>query len=219
MKALLVLGVGLLVSLGVWQLQRLEWKRELIARVEQRAYAPPVPAPTPARFAASSHEYQRVALRGQFLHDRETLVQAVTRLGGGFWVLTPLRSDAGFTVIVNRGFVETGRKSLRDWYRPEGEVAIVGLVRLSEPGGGFLRDNVPGEERWYSRDVSAIGAARGLATVAPYFVDAAEDPAAAKGPVGGLTVLKFNDNHLQYALTWFVLAGMLAAGSLRILRR
>lgn len=219
MKALLFLGVALLVALGVWQLQRLEWKRELIARVEQRAYATPVAAPSPAQFETGRHEYLRVQLRGRFLHDRETLVQAVTRLGGGFWVLTPLHTDAGFTVLVNRGFIAAAQRTSREWSRPEGEVTIVGLVRADEPGGGFLRANVPAEERWYSRDVAAMAQARQLPEAAPYFVDADADPAAARGPTGGLTVRQFNDNHLQYALTWFALAGMLAVGTLRILRR
>jgi surfeit locus 1 family protein len=220
-KWLLVIGVVLLTALGVWQLQRLGWKQQLIARVEQRVHAPPIEA---AEFPAAELqelEYRAVTLRGQYLNDRETLVQAVTRLGGGFWVMTPLRTAQGFTVLVNRGFVRMDQRQSRDWARIDGELTVTGLLRLSEPGGGFLRDNQPDADRWYSRDVAAIGRARGL-ELPPYFVDdTAGDGAAApaRGPVAGLTVVKFNDNHLQYALTWFALALLLAVGGFRILRR
>ena len=216
-----LVGVALLISLGVWQLERRAWKHDLIARVAQRVNASATAAPRPAQFDARADEYRHVMLRGRFLDDRETLVQAATRLGGGFWVMTPLQTDAGFIVLVNRGFVSTEQRRSRDWARVPGEVAVSGLLRLSEPGGGFLRDNRPAEDRWYSRDVVAIAHARGLAEAAPYFVDdaAAADTTPGRGPVSGLTVLKFNDNHLQYALTWFALALLLAGGTFRILRR
>src|SRR5690606_36844343 len=95
-----------------------------------------------------------------------------------------------------------------------------GLLRLSEPGGGFLRRNMPAENRWYSRDVAAIAAARGLDDVAPFFVDA--EPGAAAGadswPRAGLTITRFSNNHLGYALTWFALALLVAWGGWRIAR-
>jgi surfeit locus 1 family protein len=212
-------GVLLLTSLGAWQLQRRAWKHELIARVEQRLTAAPIAAPNNHKIDPRAYEYRRVSVTGRFLNDRETLVQAATRLGGGFWVMTPLRTDWGFTVLVNRGFVPLEQRGPRNWSRIEGEVTVTGLLRLDEPGGGFLRDNRPGEDRWYSRDISAIARARGLGTVARYFIDADAPADAAPGaPVGGLSVVKFSDNHLQYALTWFALALLFAAGALRILR-
>jgi len=216
---LVLAGEALLLALGAWQLRRLEWKRDLIARVEQRAHAPAVEAPDGSRFDAGRDEYRAVSVRGRFLNDRETLVQAVTRLGSGYWVLTPLATDRGFTVLVNRGFVEASRRPSRDWGRREGDTTVAGLLRLSEPGGGFLRDNQPSADRWYSRDVAQIAATHGLQGVAPYFIDAAAEPTDAQGPAGGLTVLRFNDNHLQYALTWFALALLLAGGAIGVFLR
>ncbi len=213
-------GCLVFVALGVWQVQRLAWKRDLIARVDSRVQAPAMEAPRAERFDPLEHEYRRVALRGRFLNDRETLVQANTRLGGGYWVLTPLVADDGFTLLVNRGFVETSRRETRDWARIDGPTSVRGLVRSSEPGGGFLRDNLPGADRWYSRDVAAIARARGLDNIAPYFVDAdALDPVVPGAPTGGLTVVRFRDNHLQYALTWFALAALLAVGAIRVYRQ
>ncbi|MFX8668477.1 SURF1 family cytochrome oxidase biogenesis protein, partial [Acinetobacter baumannii] len=91
--------------------------------------------------------------------------------------------------------------------------------RISEPGGGFLRDNDPAGGRWYSRDVAAIAAARGVSDNAPYFVDADDRPNDGGWPKGGMTVLQFRNNHLGYALTWFGLAAMLGAALAVILRR
>jgi surfeit locus 1 family protein len=206
---------ALLIALGVWQIERRAWKLALIERVEQRVHAPAEPVPAPAAWptvSSANDEYRHVSVTGRFLHDRETLVQAVTEEGPGYWVLTPLKRDDGTLVLVNRGFVPSERRdaSTRRDGNPGGEVAITGLLRMTEPKGGFLRNNVPQHNRWYSRDVAAIAAARGLQNVAPFFVDADAGSQSAQGPIGGLTVVRFPNNHLIYALTWFALAFMLA---------
>ncbi|KQT87144.1 SURF1 family protein [Aurantimonas sp. Leaf443] len=216
LAALLVLGV--LLALGTWQVQRLAWKEDLIARVDARLAAAPVEAPGPQAWgaiSAAADEYRRVALAGTFLHERETLVQALTERGAGFWVLTPLRRADGTLVIVNRGFVP---EQARDRHtRAGGEIAgptrVEGLLRLTEPGGGFLRANDPAGGRWYSRDISAIAAATLPGErVAPYFVDAGPAPNPGGLPVGGLTVISFRNHHLVYALTWYGLALLLVGG-------
>jgi surfeit locus 1 family protein len=209
---------AVLITLGVWQVERRAWKLALIDRVEQRIHAPAQPIPSPASWptiSATNDEYRHVGLAGRFLHDRETLVQAVTEEGPGYWVLTPLKRDDGTLVLINRGFVPSERRdaSTRRDGNPDGRVEITGLLRVTEPNGGFLRNNVPQHNRWYSRDVAAIATARGLHDVAPFFVDAdgsqtAQGPI--EGPIGGLTVVRFPNNHLIYALTWFALAFMLA---------
>ena len=211
-RAALIAAAALLfagfAALGTWQVQRLFWKLALIERVEQRVHAAPVEAPA-GPVTAAADEYRHVALRGRFLHERETLVQAVTEQGPGWWLLTPLQQADGRSVLVNRGFVTTEARASAA--RPAGEVELTGLLRLTEPGGGFLRRNDPAAQRWFSRDVQAIAAARGLADAAPYFVDADAGPDA--WPVGGLTVVRFHNNHLVYALTWYGLALMVAGAA------
>jgi surfeit locus 1 family protein len=227
------------VALGTWQLKRLQWKLDLIERVEQRVHAPAVAAPGRERWPqvnADADEYRHVRLTGTFLYALTVRVQAVTELGSGFWLLTPLRSADGSVVLVNRGFI---RARAGDWSRHDPRDAIpdardqhegaavvstvTGLLRMSEPGGAFLRHNDPAGNRWYSRDVQAIAAARSLPLVAPYFVDAdaAQGPAdgaagasSPDGPIGGLTVIAFHNNHLVYALTWYALALMVAGACL-----
>ena len=217
-------GFATLVGLGVWQLHRLSWKRDLIERVEQRVHADPVAAPGREQWPqvnVANSEYLHVSVQGRFQNDRETLVQAVTERGGGFWVLTPFESIDGYVVLINRGFVPPPRRDPAT--RPEGQIdgvtTVTGLVRISESGGAYLRSNEPAADRWYSRDVAAIAAARRLTDVAPYFIDAdAGGTSGESAPVGGLTVIAFSNNHLQYALTWFGLALMVAGGAFLVLR-
>jgi surfeit locus 1 family protein len=207
-------------ALGAWQVQRLGWKLALIERVESRIHAAPVEAPGPARWTTiPAEEYQPVRLTGRFLHERETLVQAVTEHGGGYWVMTPFLSDLGFTTPVNRGFVPPERRdpASRSAAQIDGNVTVTGLLRLSEPKGGFLRENDPSSGRWYSRDVDAIATARSLSAVAPYFIDADATPNRGGFPIGGLTVVHFSNNHLAYALTWFALALMVAGAAASVI--
>lgn len=211
------------IALSVWQVQRRAWKHALIEAVESRSTAAPVAAPGPAAWPgidAETDAYRRVTFTGRFAHDREALVQAVTERGGGYWVMTPLVGDR-FTVLVNRGFVPRERRNAasRIAGNPPGPVTVTGLLRITEPDGGFLRSNDPKADRWYSRDVSAIANARALGRTAPYFIDA--DAAANPGgyPVGGMTVVRFSDNHLVYALTWAALAIGCAWGAMMVWRK
>lgn len=211
--AALILFVGL-CALGVWQVERLAWKRDLIARVDARIHAAPVPAPASV---TKADEYRRVTATGTFLHDQAALVQAATVRGAGYWVLTPLRQSNGAIVLINRGFVPPEAKTRYE--RPQGVVRVTGLLRLTEPDGGFLRSNDAIADRWYSRDVAAIAAARQLRPVANYFIDAQADPLPDALPVGGLTVVSFPNNHLQYAITWFILAAMVAGAYILVMRQ
>lgn len=207
--------------LGVWQLERRVWKLDLIDQIERRVNAAPLSTPGPSqwpRITADRDAYRRVRVAGQYLNDRETLVQAATRLGSGFWVLTPLQAQDGFIVLVNRGFVSADKRDLATRMAGliGGTTVVSGLLRMTEPKGGFLRANNPATDRWYSRDVAAITAARQINPAAPYFIDADATPVPGGLPVGGLTVIDLPNNHLVYALTWFTLALLLAGAVVTI---
>jgi surfeit locus 1 family protein len=215
------------VALGSWQVQRLHWKSALIERVGQRVHAAPVAAPGPQdwpRISAAADEYRRVKVSGILLTEQAAKVQASTELGSGYWLMAPLRAADGSVIMINLGFIplEQARSALPP--QPAGAFEVTGLLRISEPGGGFLRSNDPAADRWYSRDVAAIAASRGLPAVAPYFIDAdaasAARLAAGKGvaPVGGLTVIAFHNSHLVYALTWYGLALMMALACYWVVR-
>jgi len=216
--------VAALFGLGIWQLERRVEKLALIARIDARIHAEPVAAPGPAKWPgvnAANDEYLRVRVSGRYLRGKETLTKAVTEDGAGFWVMAPLVTDAGFTVLVNRGFVPDDRRDPMTWDQGEqkGDVSVTGLLRMSEPRGGFLRTNDPAGDHWYSRDVGEIAAARGLSDVAPYFIDADATPNPGGLPIGGLTVINFPNNHLVYAFTWFTLGAGVAVGTVYAWRR
>ena len=209
------------MALGAWQVRRLAWKEDLIARVDARLQAQPQQAPDSDRWAGISRdadEYRRVIVQGRFDDDRSVAVRASTVLGTGYWVITPLRTDTGRWVLVNRGFVTPEMRG----HVPRGDAShgIVGLLRLTEPKGSFLQKNDPSQGHWYSRDVDAMAAAMHLdGRVAPYFIDqqaiTAGDRAAWPRP--GLTVVQFPNNHLVYALTWFALAAGVAAAAVYVI--
>lgn len=215
MVALAVMaGVICLCGLGIWQVQRLQWKTDLIARVEARLAATPVPAPGPDEWAgidAPTDEYRTVQATGRYDYASEVLVQAVTTQGAGFWVMTPLATPDGWSVWVNRGFVPSERRQTADRHQPKGAQQVHGLLRITQPGGAFLRNNDPADGRWYSRDVAALSAVHPVDNPAPYFIDA-DAGQAGQLPIGGLTVVSFRNSHLGYALTWFGMAIGLAVG-------
>jgi surfeit locus 1 family protein len=207
---MLVVTAGF-VALGVWQIKRLHWKLDLIARVDARVHAAPVPPPGRSAWAsvnANDDEYLHVRVDGTLLNDDETQVYAVTDLGAGFWVLTPLKAADGTITMINRGFVPTEKSDPQTRTAGElsGPVTITGLLRMTEPKGTLLRSNVPAEGRWYSRDVVAMASARHLTDVAPYFIDADSTPNPGGLPTGGLTQIVFPNSHLVYAFTWFGMA-------------
>lgn len=213
----------LFFALCIWQIERRAWKLGLIAAVEERIHAAPVAAPPPAswaKVAADRDEYRRVFVDGRLLNDRETLVETLTETGLGYWVMTPLRTADGATILINRGYVPSERRepSSRTRALPQGLVHIVGLLRSSEPKGRFLRPNRPQAERWYSRDVAAIARRRAIGAVAPYFIDADAAPNPGVWPLGGLTTVAFPNNHLVYAITWFLLALLSAGGFVLVWR-
>lgn len=219
-----LLGIAVFTALGIWQIERRSWKLGLIDRVEHRVHAPPVAAPGPAAWPSvnrAEDEYRAVRVTGRFANDRETVVEATTERGMGYWVMTPLESREGFTVLINRGFVPSDRRdpATRADGQIGGETTVTGVMRMTEPKGTLLRSNDPTANRWYSRDVEALAMARGLKTVAPYFIDADATPNPGGLPVGGLTVVSFYNHHLLYAVTWFGLALMLAAASFRFVRK
>jgi len=208
-------------SLGTWQLQRRAWKLDLVARVDRQLAKEPVPAPGRSEWGSIGQDYAYlpVTVSGSYQYSGEVLVQALTTLGSGYWVMTPLRTSDGAIVLINRGFVDQLHRTAIT--RQSGPVKVKGLLRLSEPDGRFLRPNKPTENRWYSRDVMAISKAEEIPAenLAPYFIDADATANSDGWPVGGLTVVKFRNTHLVYAITWYALALLTVVAARTALRK
>ena len=238
-KAMLaIVGIALFLgfmALGTWQVQRRAWKLDLIERVEQRVHSAPVAVPAPAQWPevnAANYEYLPVQAQGVWLDKQTLLSKALTEAGAGFWVMTPLQQGDGSQIWVNRGF--TPEKMRAEWLKQISEaspsqeaVTVIGLMRMSEPGGGFLRKNDAGQSQWFSRDVAAMAQAADLKHAAPYFIDLgvpASNPAYRRNEFGldvlrpGMTVIQFPNSHLVYALTWYGLAAMVL-GAAWLVRR
>lgn len=214
---LLVAAFLFFIALGLWQVERLAWKEALIARVDAGLTAPPVPVSA----VRTDDEYRRVIATGIFDPHGAVFVTGTSTLGSGYWALAPLTTAEGRSIYINRGFMPLGSKA--DQVRamlPAGPVTVIGLLRLNEPDGTALRANRPAEDRWYSRDVAAIARRHGIAAEPRWFIDAqSESPRSAKGPVPGLTVIAFPNNHLVYALTWLALALLSGGGGIVLWRK
>jgi len=213
-------GVAFLVGLGWWQLERRAWKLDLIAKIEARAGAEPVPLAEAIKAGRRSGdvEYARVRARGRFLHDRESYVYMPGKGGPGYHVYTPLETQDGWLVLVNRGFVPEALKSpdRRPAGQEAGEQEVIGLVRLPTERSWLIPAGDPEQRLYFWPDyagmLAAVSDPKDSFRRAPFFLDAVGEPGNPGGwPKGGTTRLELPNRHLEYALTWFGLAAALAA--------
>ncbi|CAO3421559.1 SURF1 family protein [Azospirillum endophyticum] len=216
-----LVGLAVTIGLGTWQLERLQWKQELVARIDRQMAEPPVPLPARIDDPAA-WEFRPVTLAGRFLNDKDMLLIARPHQGQvGYEVLTPFaRADGAGIVLVNRGFVPMDRRdpASRSAARVEGETSIGGIVRVPQPPGFFQPGNgtpAPGSA-WMRADPPAMAAALSIEAVAPVVVEmlpgqGAGLPGAPRGSLAGIEPrVELPNNHLQYALTWYGLAATLA---------
>lgn len=214
-----LIGFSVLVSLGLWQLRRLAWKEDLIARAEARLASAPIGLQEALARAAAGEdmEYQPVRAQGTYAHDLSLRVFGTLDGAAGAYVFTPLRTDgaqgAPF-VFVNRGFApQTLAAEDLAQGAVEGEITVEGLLRAPERAGGpfaFLAPkDQPEDGLYFQRDPAILAAAAGIAA-APYYIDGSGRETPAPWPRGGTTRLAFANRHLEYALTWFGLAAALA---------
>ena len=195
------IAVVILIVLGTWQLQRLQWKQALMtARQTAVAAAPLTALPTGD---VSAVAFRRLRLTRTY--DSRGMSQA------GWHVVTPFTLADGATVMVDRGFVPY---DLKDPSRrapvPVGVQTIEGLIRPAGPRGWMVPENDVRQNVWFTLDADAMAKAAGLTGVAPFTLDLVAGAAPSNDwPRGGQTRLDLPNNHLQYALTWYSLAGVL----------
>ena len=232
--ACILAGTAVLLALGTWQVQRLAWKEAMIARVEANVARPPLPLDDVIAMHERGEdiEYQPTQATGRFRHDLEQYYFATFASRTGRFVYTPLEMVDGRTLWVNRGFVPQERidRSTRSDGLIEGEVTVVGLARGAPDGppNSLTPANEPDANIYYWKSLpqmtrAAYGSDDGsdVPTMVPMFLDAArEGEHAVALPVGGVTRVTFPNNHLQYAVTWYGLAGtLLLVGGTFLFRR
>ncbi|CAO3406835.1 SURF1 family protein [Azospirillum largimobile] len=225
-----LVGLAVAIGLGTWQLERLQWKTDLVARIASRMAEPPAPLP-PRIDDPAAWEFRPVTLTGRFLNDREMLLIARPHQGRvGYELLVPFqRADGAGILLVNRGFVPMDLRdpASRPAGRVEGEVAVSGIVRLPQQPGLFQPGNgtpQPGSA-WMRADPPAMAAALSLDRVAPVLVEmlpgqtfgssnaglTGAPSSIMAGTLAGIEPrVDLPNNHLQYALTWYGLAVTLA---------
>lgn len=198
-----------LIALGVWQLQRLHWKLGLIAEMNAHLHAAPLSLDQILTLPQQDAQYRQVALDGHFENDREAYVFAATDNGlAAYHVVTPFVLDDGRIVFVDRGVVPP---ELRDPQKRRaglltGERHVVGVWRDPDPPGPFTPSPDLKNRVWYSHDIAGIAKALGIKPTASVVVEADATPVPGGWPKGGQTVVSLPNDHLQYALTWFLMA-------------
>lgn len=210
-----------LVGLGTWQVQRMNWKADLIEQVEAGVAAAPVSVADAEKLFAEGHaEYRRVAATGTFDHGAERHLYQVGKAGPGWHVFTPLVLADGRALWINRGYVPLAKKAAAT--RPdslvEGEVTVTGYLREPERQGWFVPDNAPDKNEWFWRDLAAMAAGTAYPPL-PFFIEAEEGGDPGEIPADGVTILDLPNRHFGYVLTWYGLAGTLLLVYVPFIRR
>ncbi len=200
------------LSLGVWQMERRAWKRDILDRIETNQAAAPLTLDELLKGDPLRFEYGRVKLAGTFLHDKEFYLAARSLKDKvGMQVVTPLRADDGTIVLYDRGWIPSEKKdpATRSQGQVTGAVPLIGVVRRSQVQRQFAPDNVPDKNVWFHVDVPLM---RSMAGGKPdprldaFFLEADAAPNPGGLPIGGQTHLDIPNDHLQYAITWFLIA-------------
>jgi surfeit locus 1 family protein len=212
-------ALAILILFGWWQVERLQWKTELIRELEIRAAGPAIPLPPDARVSAEDLAFRTVTVIGHYMHEAEMHLLNRVRDGlPGINIFTPLvRADGGGTLLVNRGWapIDWPGTPIDDQDVYPIIVEVTGVVRIPDPPSWLTPDNEPERNAWYYIDLTAMSAAAGILPFTDYYVLATGEKNLSDEPVPWLAPdpnewqINLPNNHLTYAITWFSLAGVL----------
>ncbi|HEX5325305.1 MAG TPA: SURF1 family protein [Acetobacteraceae bacterium] len=202
-----------LLGLGTWQVHRLAWKQAILARIAQAEAAPPAPLrvqPDPY----TPDPYTKVSVTGRFRRDLAALLGAEVRdtPSGpqmGAELIVPLERDGAEPVLVDRGWIPTPAPPPTEVDWPSGTTTVTGYVQPSEKGGMFTPAPDLAGRHFYAPDTAVIALALGLPKPAPFTVIAMGPTVAGRYPIPAQHLPRPPNNHLEYALTWYGLAGVL----------
>ena len=197
----------ILVGLGVWQLQRLTWKENLIATVSGHMTAAPISLDEALKLSPDDVQYRKVWLSGHFDNGKEAFVFTTDVSGDAVYhVLTPFITDDGRTLMVDRGEIPGDLMPPHRRVPIAGQTRVTGVWRVPDRPGLFTPKPDAPRNVWYARDLKGMMAAKAITLAAPVVIEADATPNPGGWPKGGQTVVDFPNNHLSYALTWFGLA-------------
>ena len=204
--------IAIMVGLALWQVQRLHWKEALIAERVARTTAVAIDLP-PAGADLSNLEFHRVALTGSYDHAHEFYLAARSQNGNvGYWIVTPFKTDKDEIILVNRGWVPVEKKypDARKEGQVAGDTKLDAFIRLPQVKAFFQPDNEPRKNVWFYLAPSEMVAASGIQARTDLYLDADATPNPGGFPIGGQTRIELPNDHLQYAITWALLAIALA---------
>lgn len=198
------IGVCLLISLGVWQLKRLTWKKNLIAQVQTQQELPRIELFDVLTSEEAS--YRRIAAEGNFQHDAELrLLGKAHQQTMGYYLFTPLLLSDGRIIYVNRGWVANSTQD-REISRPLGKIQVEGMLREKMSRNVFTPANHYESREIFTFDPQEIVQDNLIA----YYIDATHIKQQGQYPIVMKNEIQLRNHHLLYAITWFTLAGGLA---------
>jgi surfeit locus 1 family protein len=200
---------AVLIALGVWQLDRLQWKLGLVDEMTRNMSAPPLPIDRALTMDAKDAQYRHVSLTGRFDNSKEAYVYTTAKDGAPVYhVITPFILDDGRVFLVDRGLVPLVLRNpaTRQAGELEGERNIAGIWRTPDAPGPFTPAPDLSHRIWYSRDLESIATADGVMSASPVIIEADAAPNPGGWPKGGQTIVDLPNDHLQYAVNWFALA-------------
>lgn len=213
--------IAAFVGLGVWQLERRVEKHALIAALTERLAAEPVSLPPASAWnslTAEKDEFHRVRFKAAFAGPDAMVYSAGSAVredvsGPGTWAFVPARLPGGEIIAVNAGFVQNTMQDRAEQDRAVARLVtgspidLIGYVRFPERAGWLTPAANAAKRLWFVRDHQDMSRALGWGEVAPFYVDL-EQPVPRSGiPKPGPLQVHLKDDHLQYAVTWFALAG------------
>ncbi len=202
-------GTAVLIGLGIWQVQRLQWKEGVLAAMDAKIGEDSVPLPDAP---TDADEYLAVTVAGRFTGEAAVVLSGKKFVGPGFEVIEVLETGAGRRVLIDRGFVPEDRRNAP---RTVTSVSVTGNLLWPDESDGFTPPPDLAQGLWYARDVAGLSAA--LKTE-PLLIVARTDTGDDIEPVP-VDTLTIPNNHLNYAITWFSLAAVWLGMTLFWLRR
>ncbi|MEM1065625.1 MAG: SURF1 family protein [Pseudomonadota bacterium] len=207
-----VSGAALLIALGVWQVQRLEWKESVLSEIDARINASPVAVPDAPD--AERDRFLPVTASGQFAEEEIHVLVSTRQEGAGFRIISPFETEAGRRFLVDRGFV---KDELKGEARPSGEAAVTGNLHWPDEIDRFTPEPDLGANIWFARDVPALAEALGTEPVLIVArASSLEDTGIRPLPIDSSGI---PNDHLEYAVTWFGLAAVWIAMTALLLWR
>jgi surfeit locus 1 family protein len=210
-------GAGVLIALGLWQVQRLAWKEAVLAEIDARIGADAVAVP--ATPDPVSDRFLPVRAEGRFTGEGLEVLVSQKQVGAGYRMVAVLETGAGRRLLVDRGFLREAQRASTP--RATGDATVTGNLHWPDEVDGFTPDPDRARGMWFARDLPAMAAE--LRTEPVLIVARTVDPADPAVVPLPLDSSGIPNDHLEYAVTWFSLAavwlGMTALLLWRISRR